>query len=92
MAKKRTGWTYEGPINLDNRRHSIDFRGYTIAGSYEEAERNIIWQYKIRFGLKKNADVKLDGLLYRVSNLPNIAEPKEKQKNKYDYEQLEMDI
>lgn len=90
MAKKRTGWTYEGPVNLDNRRHSIDFRGYTIAGSYEEAERNIIWQYKIQFGLKKNADVKLDGLLYRVSNLPNIAEPKPKVE--YDYDQLEMDI
>lgn len=89
--KKRTGWFFEGPVIRNGNRDCIDFRAYTIAGSYEEAERNIIWQYKIKFSLHKSDIISLrDGLLYRVQRVPNIAEKKEKVK--YDYEQLEMEL
>lgn len=90
MGQKRFTWAYEGPVNLNNKRHSIDFRCYTIAASEEEARRNIIWQYKIRFGLLKNSNVGLDGIIYKVLRPINIATPKEK--IKYDYDQLSMDI
>ena len=90
MRQKRSGWTFEGPVNLDGRRHCIDFRAYTEAVSEEEAARNIIWQYKIRFKLQKNANVELYGLLYKIEKLPHIAE--KKKKVEYDYEQLEMNI
>ena len=88
--KKRTGWTFEGPVNRNGKRDCLDFRAYTIAGSYEEAARNIVWQYKVKFSLKKTDKVELDGLLYRVDKIPNIAE--KKKTVEYDYDQLEMPL
>lgn len=86
-------YAYEGPVNRDGRRDCLDFRTHTMARSKAEAVRNIVWQYKIKFGLEKNADVELDGILYTVDTPPNIAKPgPKKSKVEYDYVQLQMNI
>lgn len=87
---KRKAWSYEGPVSRNGQRDCIDFRAYTIATSKEEAERNIIWQYKIKFSLFKADKITLEGILYTTQNLPKMAQPKKKVE--YDYEQLEMDL
>lgn len=86
-------WFHEGPVNRDGRRDCLDFRAYTIAGSKEEAIRNIVWQYKIKFCMAANEDIELDGIVYPVERPLRVAEPKKKKpKVEYDYEQLEMNI
>ena len=78
------GWTFEGPVYYNGRMDCSCFTATTMARTPDEARRNIIWQYKIKFKYPKNADIELGHGLARYYKLPmdTKQQPKKEKKKK----------
>lgn len=88
--KKRTTWTFEGAVFLYEHLAERKYIATTIAGSYKEAYRNIVYRWKQEMGLTIHCKVTLEGNLYRIDPKPYKA--KKDKSPKYDYDQLKMDL
>jgi len=88
--KKRTTWTFEGTVLLYEKVATRNYIATTVAGSYEEAYRNIVFRWKNEMGLTVHCKVTLDGNLYRVD--PKPYKSKADKSPKYDYEQIKMNL
>lgn len=88
--KKRTTWTFEGIVLYYGIPRDKNYIATTVAGSYEEAYRNIVFRWKKEMGLTVHCDVQLEGNLYRID--PKPYKPKKDKSPKYDYEQIKMDL
>ena len=88
--KKRTTWIFEGAVIRNGVIATKSYNAVTVAGTYKEAYRNIVFGWKKKMGFTVHCDVQLEGNLYRIDPKPYV--PKKSKRIKTDYEQLQMDF
>lgn len=74
-------WTFQGPVYYNGRMDCGNFTADTMARTKEEARRNIEYQYKIKYGYPKNADIECVGPIYKTFKREEVK-PKEVKKPK----------